>query len=53
MRDRIATRDSILLTYYWDRRPLEIINNRGKQLGNFLLNEVRHWNGNLTGRKSR
>lgn len=41
--DRIATRDSILLTYYLDKRPLEIISNRGKRLGNFLLNEARNW----------
>ena len=41
--DRVATRDSILLTYYLDRRPLERISNRGKRLGNFLLNEFRNW----------
>jgi hypothetical protein len=41
--DRVDTRDSILLTYYLDRKPVEVISNRGKRLGNFLLNEVRNW----------
>lgn len=41
--DRVDTRDSILLTYYLDRRPLERMSNRGKRIGNFFLNEIRSW----------
>jgi hypothetical protein len=37
----VVTRDSILLTYFVDAGPLRILRNRGKRLGNFLLNEVR------------
>jgi hypothetical protein len=37
----VKTRDSILLTYYVDAGPLKFLRNRGKRLGNFLLNEVR------------
>lgn len=37
----VNTRDSILLTYFVDRNPLQILRNRGKRLGNFILNEVR------------
>lgn len=40
--DRVKTRDSILLTYFVDRDVLQVMRNRGKRLGNFLLNEVRH-----------
>ncbi|MBI4273988.1 MAG: hypothetical protein HY659_04745 [Rhizobiales bacterium] len=38
----VKTRDSILLTYFVDKSPLQILRNRGKRLGNFLLNEVRN-----------
>jgi hypothetical protein len=38
---RVKSRDSILLTYFVDRGLLRILRNRGKRLGNFLLNEVR------------
>jgi hypothetical protein len=37
----VKTRDSILLTYYIDAGPLKFLRNRGKRLGNFLLNELR------------
>jgi hypothetical protein len=37
----VDTRDSILLTYFVDKNPLQILRNRGKRLGNFILNEVR------------
>ena len=37
----VNTRDSILLTYFVDKNPLQILRNRGKRLGNFILNEVR------------
>ena len=37
----VKTRDSILLTYYVDAGPLKFLRNRGKRIGNFLLNEVR------------
>lgn len=37
----VKTRDSILLTYYVDAGPLKFLRNRGKRVGNFLLNEVR------------
>ncbi|MGO9359144.1 MAG: hypothetical protein ACLP1D_15985 [Xanthobacteraceae bacterium] len=37
----VKTRDSILLTYFVDDAPLKVLRNRGKRLGNFLLNELR------------
>jgi hypothetical protein len=37
----VNTRDSILLTYFVDETPLQILRNRGKRLGNFVLNEIR------------
>jgi hypothetical protein len=37
----ITTRDSILHTYFVDAGALRYLRNRGKRLGNFLLNEVR------------
>jgi hypothetical protein len=37
----VKTRDSILLTYFVDAGPLRILRNRGKRLGNFVLNELR------------
>jgi hypothetical protein len=39
---RVKTRDSILLTYFVDHGVLRIMRNRGKRLGNFVLNEIRH-----------
>jgi hypothetical protein len=38
----VKTRDSILLTYFVDQGPLKVLRNRGKRLGNFVLNEVRN-----------
>ena len=38
----VKTRDSILLTYFVDQGLLKILRNRGKRLGNFVLNEIRH-----------
>lgn len=40
--DRVKTRDSILLTYFVDQGVLKVLRNRGKRLGNFLLNEIRY-----------
>jgi hypothetical protein len=39
---QVKTRDSILLTYFVDSGPLRILRNRGKRLGNFVLNELRN-----------
>jgi hypothetical protein len=39
--DDVVTRDSILLTYFVDAGLLRFMRNRGKRLGNFLLNEAR------------
>lgn len=39
--NRVKTRDSILLTYFVDQGLLKVLRNRGKRLGNFVLNEVR------------
>ncbi len=39
--DRVDTRDSILLTYFVDQGILRQARNRGKRLGNFILNEFR------------
>ena len=41
--DRVKSRDSILLTYFVDQGALKVMRNRGKRLGNFVLNEVRQW----------
>lgn len=38
----VDTRDSILLTYFVDAGMLRLLRNRGKRVGNFLLNEARH-----------
>jgi len=38
----VKTRDSILLTYFVDQGVLKVLRNRGKRLGNFVLNEIRH-----------
>jgi hypothetical protein len=40
--NRVKTRDSILLTYFVDQGLLKILRNRGKRLGNFIGNEIRH-----------
>jgi hypothetical protein len=37
----LTTRDSILLTYFVDKGLVRYLRNRGKRLGNFLLNEAR------------
>ncbi|MEQ1952579.1 hypothetical protein ABMA59_14325 [Mesorhizobium sp. CN2-181] len=39
----VKSRDSILLTYFVDQGPLRILRNRGKRLGNFVLNELRQY----------
>jgi hypothetical protein len=39
--DRVKSRDSILLTYFVDQGVLKVMRNRGKRLGNFVLNEIR------------
>ena len=38
----VKTRDSILLTYFVDAGPVRFLRNRGKRIGNFLLNELRN-----------
>ncbi len=40
---RVKSRDSILLTYFVDQGPLRTVRNRGKRLGNFVLNEIRQY----------
>src|SRR6202044_4096713 len=35
----VRSRDSILLTYFVDAGVLKFLRNRGKRLGNFVLNE--------------
>jgi hypothetical protein len=40
--NRVKTRDSILLTYFVDQGVLKVLRNRGKRVGNFVLNEIRH-----------
>ena len=37
----VTSRDSILLTYFIDRGALRRLRNRGKRIGNFVLNEWR------------
>jgi hypothetical protein len=37
----VTTRDSILLTYFVDAGVLRFLRNRGKRVGNFVLNEMR------------
>ncbi len=37
----VTSRDSILLTYFVDSGLLKVLRNRGKRVGNFLLNEIR------------
>jgi hypothetical protein len=37
----VKTRDSILLTYFVDQGLLKVLRNRGKRVGNFVLNEIR------------
>jgi hypothetical protein len=39
--DDVETRDSILLTYFVDAGLVRFLRNRGKRIGNFLLNEAR------------
>ncbi len=38
----VKTRDSILLTYFVDAGLVRYLRNRGKRLGNFVLNELRN-----------
>lgn len=38
----VRSRDSILLTYFVDAGALRTLRNRGRRVGNFVLNEVRH-----------
>ena len=38
----VDTRDSILLTYFVDSGLLRFLRNRGKRVGNFVLNEFKH-----------
>src|SRR5262249_32493031 len=38
----VTTRDSILLTYFVDSGLVRYLRNRGKRVGNFLLNEARN-----------
>jgi hypothetical protein len=38
----VVTRDSILLTYFVDAGLLRFLRNRGKRVGNFVLNEARY-----------
>ena len=40
--NEVATRDSILLTYFVDAGVLRFLRNRGKRFGNFVLSEVRN-----------
>ena len=40
--NRVKSRDSILLTYFVDQGVVKNLRNRGKRIGNFLLNEFRH-----------
>ena len=41
----VTTRDSILLTYFVDAGALRFFRNRGKRVGNFVLNEFRRTSG--------
>jgi len=41
VRKGVKSRDSILLTYFVDQGALRILRNRGKRIGNFVLNEIR------------
>jgi hypothetical protein len=41
----VTTRDSILLTYFVDAGALRFFRNRGKRIGNFVLNEFRRTSG--------
>ena len=38
----VKTRDSIIVTYFVDAGLLRFMRNRGKRIGNFVLNEVKH-----------
>jgi hypothetical protein len=38
----VNTRDSILLTYFVDSGPWRFVRNRGRRIGNLLLNEIRN-----------
>ena len=38
----IETRDLIILQYFVDSGLLRVLRNRGKRIGNFVLNEIRN-----------
>ena len=38
----VKTRDSILLTYFVDAGAFKFVRNRGRRIGNFMLNEMRN-----------
>lgn len=38
----VNTRDSILLTYFVDAGAFKFVRNRGRRIGNFMLNEMRN-----------
>ena len=38
----VRTRDSILLTYFVDAGAFKFVRNRGRRIGNFVLNEMRN-----------
>ena len=38
----VKTRDSILLTYFVDAGAFRFLRNRGRRMGNFVLNEMRN-----------
>src|SRR5213594_721132 len=42
----VTTRDSILLTYFVDRGAWRFLRNRGRRIGNLLLNELRNFKHN-------
>jgi len=45
----VRTRDSILLTYFVDRTALQVLRNRARRAGNFVLNEWRNLRRPLRG----
>jgi hypothetical protein len=40
--EEVQTRDSILLTYFVDAGAFKFVRNRGRRIGNFVLNEMRN-----------
>ncbi len=41
VKEGVKRRDSILLTYFVDNTPLHVLRNRGRRIGNAILNEFR------------